>query len=129
SFQQDPHPAKSVSTRQGEPQCGYYSGQFWYATDAGNGNGGVRLHTRFKGDNSCLDTYNGGTYDNEVHFVDCGNYSGQLWHFASVNGHVTLWNEFRGNGMCLDIVNGGDRNDRVHLAACGNYTGQILHAW
>ncbi|GAM45979.1 hypothetical protein NS07_v2contig00021-0086 [Nocardia seriolae] len=61
--------------------------------------------------------------------MDCGNYSGQLWHFASVNGHVTLWNEFRGNGMCLDIVNGGDRNDRVHLAACGNYTGQILHAW
>jgi hypothetical protein len=38
-----------------------------------------RLTTDFRGPTMCLDVYNGGKFNNEVHMTKCGQYSGQKW--------------------------------------------------
>lgn len=73
---------------------------------------------------ACLDIVNDGTND-QLQAAACGNYSGQLWHFApaGVAGYFALRTEFTGPDQCLDVINDGT-NDRVHMAQCANVTGQ-----
>lgn len=86
-----------------------------------------RLTTQFRGDDMCLDVFNGGPMNNMTHLVKCANYSGQFWRFTGpdAGGWYRLSTEFRGPGMCLDIFNGGQYNNQPVLAACANLSGQL----
>jgi len=85
-----------------------------------------RLTTQFRGDQMCLDVYNGGGKNNMTHLDRCADLSGQYWSIQPAgNGYYRLTTMFRGAGMCLDVFNGGPQDNQPHLAPCANYSGQF----
>jgi hypothetical protein len=99
-----------------------YSGQHWRLTPAGNDY--YRLKTMSRGEDMCLDVFNGGPKNNQVHLRRC-DYSGQLWRLRPDNGWYRLTTQVRGPDMCLDTFNGGADNNQPHLTNCANYSGQF----
>ncbi|TYC67423.1 RICIN domain-containing protein [Stappia sp. BW2] len=85
-----------------------------------------RLTTQFRGDDMCLDVFNGGAKNNMTHLARCADLSGQYWRFQPAgDGYYKLTTMFRGANMCLDVFNGGARNNQVHLTQCADYSGQF----
>lgn len=87
----------------------------------------ARLSTAFRGDNMCLDVFNGGDKNNRTHLTNCADYSGQYWNLRGTEnpGWYRMTTMFRGEQMCLDIFNGGPNNNQPELRPCGNYSGQL----
>ena len=44
-----------------------------------------RLTTQFRGDDMCLDIFNGGAQNNQPHLTKCANYTGQFWKVTKTN--------------------------------------------
>lgn len=108
------HPSSPVTPSQ-KPNGQHISQHHYY-----------RLSTQFRGDNRCLDIYNGGEYNNMTHLTRCRELSGQFWRLrhSDQDGYYKLSTLFRGKNMCLDIHNGGPLNNQPHLTRCANFSGQ-----
>ncbi|MEO9528451.1 MULTISPECIES: RICIN domain-containing protein [Alphaproteobacteria] len=85
-----------------------------------------RLTTQFRGNDMCLDVFNGGEKNNMTHLAACADFSGQYWRLQPAGaGYYRLTTMFRGNSMCLDVYNGGSRNNQPHLTNCADFSGQF----
>jgi len=86
-----------------------------------------RLSNQFRGNDMCLDVFNGGAKNNMTHLTKCADLSGQYWALsgAANEGWYRLTTMFRGKEMCLDIHNGGNSNNHPHLTKCANFSGQL----
>ncbi len=75
------------------------------------------------GQNKCIDIFNGGPLNNQVHLQDCANYSGQLWHLTNIPTALrylptySLTTDFRGPQMCL-TMNGTPADNLLQMKAC-----------
>ena len=103
-----------------------FSGQYWNIKGSERPEW-FRMTTMFRGEQMCLDIFNGGPHNNQPELRPCDNYSGQLWKISGPdgNGYHRLTTQFRGENMCLDIFNGGPNNNQPELRNCDNYTGQF----
>lgn len=87
-----------------------------------------RLTNSFLGPTQALDVVNDGTGSGRLKMADVGNYSGQHWHFASLEdgSKYALRTQYLGEGYSLDVINDAGVDSRsLHLAPTGLYSGQF----
>lgn len=95
--------------------------QLWRFTATGHGY--YRMTSPHRGNDICLDVYNGGDQDNFGRVWGCDDYTGQHWQATGSNGAYRLTTEFRGASMCLEAFRFA--RSGVQLRTCADRPGQL----